>query len=269
MSLSVAEYDLEVKKTDEKAVHAKLTAPGYKPPTKPLGDRILLTPIDKGPQEIGGIIIPDSSKSKDGPKEAYVAAIGSGVVLLDWGGGIIERKKKKLELKIGDRVFYNYHQSVKMDYPEDGKMVRYELIHEDQILGIFRKPTGSDLEVKSMWPNWWLHPRGNRVLIEWEEAADTFKVAGKELARAETEKGKHFTGIVLGFGDKCAADLVKHVKPGHRVFFDHWSTDLQYYQWVHDGKRYAIIRDYDIHCQVPARLAKHISVPMYSPAVNE
>lgn len=267
MTVAVAEYDLSVKKTDEKAVYDRLTAPKYKAPTKPLGDRILLVPIDKGPQEIGGLIIPETTKSQDGPKEAYVAAVGTGVVLLDWGSGIIQRKKKKLELKVGDRVFYNYHQSVKMDYPEDGKVVRYELIHEDQILGIFRKPTNSDLEVRSMWPGWWLHPRGNRVLILWEEAAETFKVAGQELARAEADREKHFTGVALGFGEKCAPDLVKNVKLGQRIFFDHWSTELQYYQWKHDGKRYGIIKDYDVHCQVPARLAKHISVPMYSPAV--
>ena len=43
---------------------------------KPLGDRILVEPIEEQEEKKGGIIIPDSAKEK--PQESKVIALGTG-----------------------------------------------------------------------------------------------------------------------------------------------------------------------------------------------
>ena len=43
---------------------------------KPLGDRVLVKPIEDGDVEKGGIIIPDTAKEK--PQQGKVIAIGTG-----------------------------------------------------------------------------------------------------------------------------------------------------------------------------------------------
>jgi chaperonin GroES len=43
---------------------------------KPLGDRVLVQPLDEKEVNKGGIIIPDTAKEK--PQEGTVAAIGTG-----------------------------------------------------------------------------------------------------------------------------------------------------------------------------------------------
>ena len=45
---------------------------------KPLGDRVLVKPIEQGEQVKGGIIIPDTAKEK--PQEGMVVAVGPGKV---------------------------------------------------------------------------------------------------------------------------------------------------------------------------------------------
>ncbi len=65
------------------------------PTFRPLGDRVLVQPIEEGEVKKGGIIIPDTAKEK--PQEAKVIAIGTGK--LDDDG-----KKLPFEVKVGDRV---------------------------------------------------------------------------------------------------------------------------------------------------------------------
>ena len=61
---------------------------------KPLGDRVLVQPLDEKEVNKGGIIIPDTAKEK--PQEGTVAAIGTGK--LDDNG------KKIVTVKVGDKV---------------------------------------------------------------------------------------------------------------------------------------------------------------------
>jgi chaperonin GroES len=62
---------------------------------KPLGDRVLVEPLEAAETTKGGIIIPDSAKEK--PQEGKVVAVGTGK--RDEDGKIIPFNVKK-----GDRV---------------------------------------------------------------------------------------------------------------------------------------------------------------------
>ena len=60
---------------------------------QPIGDRILVQPMEENEQVKGGIIIPDSAKEK--PQNAKVIALGTGKTDKDG-------KKVPFEVKVGD-----------------------------------------------------------------------------------------------------------------------------------------------------------------------
>lgn len=96
-----------------------------KPKIKPLGDRVLVQPIEEAEQVKGGIIIPDSAKEK--PQEAKVITLGT-------GKRDDEGKVTPFEVKVGDRVIISKYggTEVKID---DQKCL---LVREDDILGIIK-----------------------------------------------------------------------------------------------------------------------------------
>src|SRR5271154_6147279 len=93
------------------------------PSFRPLGDRVLVQPIEEGEVKKGGIIIPDTAKEK--PQEAKVIAIGSGKI--DDDG-----KKKPFEVKVGDRVLISKYGGTEIKI--DG--TAFQVLREDDILGI-------------------------------------------------------------------------------------------------------------------------------------
>ncbi len=90
---------------------------------KPLGDRVLVRPVEKEKQERGGLIIPDTAKEK--PQEGEIVAAGKGKTTDD--GKLIP-----MEVKAGDRVLYGKYSGteIKIDDQE------YLIMHQDDILGI-------------------------------------------------------------------------------------------------------------------------------------
>lgn len=90
---------------------------------KPLGDRVLVEPVEEKEVKKGGIIIPDSAKEK--PTEAIVRALGTGKT--DENG-----KKIPFEVKVGDRVLISKYggTEIKLDDKE------YKILSSDDILGI-------------------------------------------------------------------------------------------------------------------------------------
>ena len=60
-------------------------------PIEPLGDRVVLLPIDEGAQQNGSIIVPDMGKEK--PEMGEVLAVGEGRVTNQ--GAIIQNQLKK------------------------------------------------------------------------------------------------------------------------------------------------------------------------------
>jgi chaperonin GroES len=90
---------------------------------RPLGDRVLVQPIDEKEVKKGGIIIPDTAKEK--PQEGKVIALGTGKV--DDNG-----KKVEFTVKKGDKVLISKYGGTEIKI--DGES--YQIMREDDILGI-------------------------------------------------------------------------------------------------------------------------------------
>jgi chaperonin GroES len=90
---------------------------------KPLGDRVLVEPVEEKETKKGGIIIPDTAKEK--PTEGVVRALGTGKV--DDNG-----KKIPFEVKVGDRVLVSKYGGTEIKL--DGK--EYRIFSSDDLLGV-------------------------------------------------------------------------------------------------------------------------------------
>lgn len=90
---------------------------------KPLGDRVLIQPIEEKEVLKGGIIIPDTAKEK--PQEARVIALGTGK--LDEDG-----EKIDFVVKVGDRVLISKYGGTEIKVEGES----YLILREDDILGI-------------------------------------------------------------------------------------------------------------------------------------
>jgi chaperonin GroES len=90
---------------------------------KPLGDRVLVEPVEEQEVKKGGIIIPDTAKEK--PTEARVVALGTG--RKDDDG-----KAVPFEVKKGDIVLTSKYGGT--DVKVDGK--EYKILNSDDILAI-------------------------------------------------------------------------------------------------------------------------------------
>ena len=92
---------------------------------QPLGDRVLLKPLEAEEKTKGGIILPDTAKEK--PQEGKVAAVGKGKVG-DNG------KVQPLEVKVGDKVLYGKYSGTEIK--ADGE--DYLIVREEDILAIVK-----------------------------------------------------------------------------------------------------------------------------------
>jgi len=90
---------------------------------KPLGDRVLVEPVEEKETKKGGIIIPDTAKEK--PTEGLVVALGTGKT--DDNG-----KKVPFEVKKGDRVLISKYGGTEIKL--DGK--EYKILNSDDILAM-------------------------------------------------------------------------------------------------------------------------------------
>ena len=90
---------------------------------KPIGDRVLVKPLEEKEVKKGGIIIPDSAKEK--PQEGEVVALGTGK--LDESG-----KKIEFTVKKGDKVLISKYGGTEVKIDGDS----YLILREDDILGI-------------------------------------------------------------------------------------------------------------------------------------
>lgn len=92
---------------------------------QPLGDRVLVQPVEAKETKRGGIIIPDSAKEK--PQEGVVVATGKGKTTEDG-------KVLPMDVKAGDKILYGKYSGneIKLD-GED-----YLIMHQDDILGILK-----------------------------------------------------------------------------------------------------------------------------------
>jgi len=65
---------------------------------KPLGDRVVVKPLEEEERTKGGIVLPDTAKEK--PQHGEVLAVGPG----EWDEN--GSKRIPLDVKVGDRVLY-------------------------------------------------------------------------------------------------------------------------------------------------------------------
>ena len=92
---------------------------------RPLGDRVLIEPIEEKEQTVGGIIIPDSAKEK--PMQGKVLAVGK---KLDKDG-----KEIKFDVKKDDTVLLPKYGGTEVKL--DGK--KLQLVREEDLLGVIEK----------------------------------------------------------------------------------------------------------------------------------
>jgi chaperonin GroES len=90
---------------------------------RPLGDRVLVQPLEEQETKKGGIIIPDTAKEK--PQEGKVVALGTGKI--DDNG-----KKIDFTVKKGDRVLISKYGGTEIKIEDEN----YLIMREDDILGI-------------------------------------------------------------------------------------------------------------------------------------
>ena len=88
---------------------------------QPLGDRVVVRPIEREEVSAGGIVLPDTAKEK--PQEGEVMAVGKGRVADDG-------KLREIEAKVGDIVIYSRYAG--SEFREDGE--DFLVLRESDIL---------------------------------------------------------------------------------------------------------------------------------------
>ena len=90
---------------------------------KPLGDRIVVKPLEAQDKTKSGLVLPESAKEK--PQEGKVVAVGSGRLLDD---GTV----KSLDVKSGDRVLYGKYSGTEVRVQEQD----YLILREEDVLAV-------------------------------------------------------------------------------------------------------------------------------------
>ena len=90
---------------------------------KPLGDRVVVKPVEKEEKTKSGIVLPDTAKEK--PQEGIVQAVGTGRIL-DNG------TKIPMELKVGDKVLYAKYAGNEFKVDE----IEYLIVSEKDVLAV-------------------------------------------------------------------------------------------------------------------------------------
>jgi chaperonin GroES len=89
----------------------------------PLGDRVLVKPVEKEESRKSGLIIPDTAKEK--PQQGLVVAVGKGKTTE-------EGKVLPMDVKKGDRILYGKYSGTEIKLDD----VDHLILHQDDILGI-------------------------------------------------------------------------------------------------------------------------------------
>ncbi len=93
---------------------------------KPLGDRVVIKPLEAEAKTKGGILLPDTAKEK--PQEGKVVAVGKGKVLEN--GNVAAP-----EVKVGDKVLYGKYSGNEITTKEGEELL---IMREDDILAIIK-----------------------------------------------------------------------------------------------------------------------------------
>ncbi len=91
---------------------------------KPLGDRVVLKPIEAEVVTASGIILPGKEKEK--PQQAEILSVGP--------GGVVDGKEIKMEVKVGQKVIYSKYAGTEVEL--DGKDDKVIIVRQSDILAV-------------------------------------------------------------------------------------------------------------------------------------
>ncbi len=100
------------------------TATAKKLKIRPLDDRVVVQPFEAEERTTGGIVLPDSAREK--PQQGKVVATGPGKLLEKTG------ERGKMELKVGNRVFYGKYSGTEIELDGDD----YVILRESDVLAV-------------------------------------------------------------------------------------------------------------------------------------
>lgn len=89
---------------------------------RPVGDRVVIEPIEKDETTASGIVIPDSAKEK--PQEGMIVAVGN--------RRNEKGEKEELDVKVGDRVIFAKYAGTELKHEDK----EYLIMRESDILAI-------------------------------------------------------------------------------------------------------------------------------------
>jgi chaperonin GroES len=93
---------------------------------QPLGDRVVIKPLEAESKTKGGIVLPDTAKEK--PQEGKVVAVGKGKVLEN---GSLQAP----EVKVGDKVLYGKYSGNEITTKNGEELL---IMREEDILAIVK-----------------------------------------------------------------------------------------------------------------------------------
>ncbi|MBN1914181.1 MAG: co-chaperone GroES [Candidatus Omnitrophica bacterium] len=93
---------------------------------QPLGDRVIVKPLEAETKTKGGIVLPDTAKEK--PQEGKIVAVGKGKVLEN--GSL-----QATEVKVGDKVLYGKYSGNEVTTKEGEELL---IMREEDILAIIK-----------------------------------------------------------------------------------------------------------------------------------
>ncbi len=101
---------------------------------EPLGDRVVIMPIEAEQVTSFGLIIPETAKEEK-PQQGIVLALGEGGIPNSQGDIIDPRKF----LKIGDKVLFGKYSGDEVKLKDkDNKDVEVKILHLDSVLGLIK-----------------------------------------------------------------------------------------------------------------------------------
>ena len=105
--------------------------PKFQVSIQPLGDRVVVWPLEAEQVTASGIVIPDTAKGEK-PQEGLVVAVGK-------GGAGKDCANPSDFLKTGDKVLFGKYagDDVKLK-DKDGKDVEVKILHLDSVLGLVK-----------------------------------------------------------------------------------------------------------------------------------
>ncbi len=93
---------------------------------QPLGDRVVVKPLEAENKTKGGIVLPDTAKEK--PQEGKIVAVGKGKVL---DSGSVQA----MEVKVGDKVLYGKYSGNEITTKDGEELL---IMREEDILAVIK-----------------------------------------------------------------------------------------------------------------------------------